>query len=61
MELWCLKILFFLFATLSMVAFSFGFYIHDGIIIAIGLLFVFATFIITLELKQLRSSPFQRD
>lgn len=61
MELWCLKILFFLFATLSMVAFSFGFYIHDGIIITIGLLFVFATFIITLELKQLRSSPFQRD
>lgn len=61
MGLWCLKILFFLFALLSLVSLSFGIYTHDVIIIWIGILFVFAAFIIALQLKQLHSSPFRRD
>ena len=56
-----LKILFFLFVLLSIVSLGFGIYIHDAIIIWIGILFVFAAIIIALELKQLHSGPFHRD
>ncbi len=61
MGLWCLRILFFLFVVLSITGLSFGIYIHDVIIIAIGILFIFAALIIALELKQLRSGPFRQD
>jgi hypothetical protein len=43
------------------VSLIFGLYIHDGIIISIGILFMLAAIIIALELKQLRSGPFHRD
>ncbi len=61
MGLWCLKILFFLFFSLSIIGLIFGIYTHDGVIIAIGILFIFAAIIIALELKQLLSDPFHRD
>ncbi|MCT8088616.1 MULTISPECIES: hypothetical protein [unclassified Acinetobacter] len=61
MGLWCLKVLFFLFVGFSIVGLIFGIYTHDGIIIAIGILFILAAIIIALELKQLRSGPFHRD
>jgi hypothetical protein len=61
MGLWCLKILFFLFVSFSIVGLIFGIYTYDGIIIAIGILFMLAAIIIVLELKQLRSGPFHRD
>jgi len=61
MGLWCLRILFFLFLSLSIIGLIFGIYTHDVIIIAIGILFIFAAIIIALELKQLRSGPFRED
>jgi hypothetical protein len=61
MGLWCLKFLFFIFAISSLVSLIFGLYIHDGIIISIGILFMLAAIIIALELKQLHSGPFHRD
>ncbi len=61
MGLWCLKILFFLFALLSTVSLGLGFYAYDVIVISIGILFTLTAIIIVLELKQLLSSPFRRD
>jgi hypothetical protein len=61
MGLWCLRILFFLFLSLSIIGLIFGIYTYDVIIIAIGILFIFAAIIIALELKQLRSGPFRQD
>ena len=61
MELSYLKILFFLFALLSLASLGFGIYHHDVIIMAIGILFCFAAIIIVLELKKHNSNPFRRD
>ena len=61
MGLRCLKILFFIFTVLSIVSLSFGVYIFDVIIISIGILFIFAVIIISLELRQRHSGPFHRD
>ena len=56
-----LKILFFLFALLSIASLGFGIYHHDVIIMAICILFCFAAIIIVLELKKHNSNPFRRD
>lgn len=61
MGLWCLKILFFLFVGFSLVSLSFGIYLFDLLIIAIGFLLILAAILVVLELRQLHSGPFQRD
>lgn len=61
MGLWCLKILFFICIGLSLISLSFGIYLFDLIIIAIGILLILAAILIVLELKQSYSGPFHRD
>ena len=61
MGLWCLKILFFICIGFSLISLSFGIYLFDLVIIAIGILLILAALLIVLELKQSYSGPFHRD